>query len=84
MSRRSHANNATNSAGVNQSGINVSLARVPSAEKRRWQPQLCGDVADAAEIAVALVRSDAGDRGRACGMVTAPAPAGSVQLERGP
>lgn len=40
-------------------------------------------MADAAEIAVALVRSDAGGRWRAYGMVAVPAPAGSVRLERG-
>ena len=50
--------------------------------KRRWQLQHCVYVTEAARIAAALAESDGGGRWRVYDMVTVPARAGSVRLER--
>ena len=51
--------------------------------KRRWQLQVCVDVAEAARLVAALARFDGGGRWRVYDMVTVRAEAGgSVKLVR--
>ena len=50
--------------------------------KRRWQLQVCVDVAEAARLAAGLVRFDGGGRWRVYDMVTVLAEGGSVKLVR--
>lgn len=49
---------------------------------RRWQLQVCVDVAEAASLAAGLARADGGGRWKVYDMVTVPARRGSVQLVR--
>ena len=49
---------------------------------RRWQTQVCADVAEAARVAAGLAGLDGGGRWRVYSLAHVPGQRGSVRLER--